>query len=106
MATLHTASESSRGSRLLAGITRHPEATLFWVLALAHLAPVWYFRYVPTQDGPAHLNNAQIIRDIGDPATGYADLFELWQRGDGVPIAWTHEAVVAATVDTLLLRPR
>ena len=35
----------------------------------------------------------------------YADLFELWQRGEGVPIPWSLEAVEAATVDRLALRP-
>jgi penicillin amidase len=35
----------------------------------------------------------------------YADLFELWQRGEGVPIAWSSEAVAATTVATLALVP-
>lgn len=36
----------------------------------------------------------------------YGDLFALWQRGEGVPIPWSHEGVTAATVDRLVLRPR
>ena len=35
----------------------------------------------------------------------YADLFEVWQRGEGVPIPWTPEDIEAATVDTLTLEP-
>jgi penicillin amidase len=35
----------------------------------------------------------------------YADLFELWRRGDGVPIAWSPDAVATATVEVLELRP-
>jgi penicillin amidase len=35
----------------------------------------------------------------------YADLFPLWLRGDGVPIAWTPEEVRAAAVETLVLTP-
>ncbi len=35
----------------------------------------------------------------------YSDLFGLWQRGEGVPIAWTTEEVVQATVATLELIP-
>jgi penicillin G amidase len=35
----------------------------------------------------------------------YDDLFILWQRGDGVPIAWTPEEVQKATRQTLFLRP-
>jgi penicillin G amidase len=34
----------------------------------------------------------------------YGDLFSLWQRGKGVPIAWTPEEVRAAAVTTLELR--
>jgi penicillin G amidase len=33
----------------------------------------------------------------------YDDQFPLWQRGEGVPIAWTPEAVRAAAVVTLTL---
>ncbi len=36
----------------------------------------------------------------------YKDLFPLWVRGTGVPIAWSEAAVREATVETLLLRPR
>jgi penicillin amidase len=73
-------------------------------------------------DNPAAIPNHRTVIDLGDPeqsryvlAGGQsgnplsphsADLFALWQRGEGVPIPWSHDAVVAATVDTLLLRPR
>jgi penicillin amidase len=33
----------------------------------------------------------------------YGDLFPLWQRGEGVPIAWTEEEVREATKETLTL---
>ncbi len=36
----------------------------------------------------------------------YADQLPLWQRGDGIPIAWDEPQVAAATVHTLELRPR
>jgi penicillin amidase len=36
----------------------------------------------------------------------YSDLFELWQRGDGVPIAFTSDEMRAAAVQTLDLQPR
>jgi penicillin amidase len=71
---------------------------------------------------PAAIPNHRTVIDLGDPERSryvlaggqsgnplsprYADLFELWQRGEGVPIPWSHDAVVAATVDTLLLRPQ
>ena len=35
----------------------------------------------------------------------YDDLFPLWQRGEGVPIAWTADEVQQATVATLELMP-
>ena len=70
---------------------------------------------------PAAIPNHRTVIDLGDVEASryvlaggqsgnplsahYADLFELWQRGEGVPIAWSHEAVVAASVETLLLRP-
>jgi penicillin amidase len=42
----------------------------------------------------------------GNPLSAhYADLFPLWQRGDGVPIAWSPDSVRAAAVETLVLRP-
>jgi len=72
-------------------------------------------------ENPAAIANHRTVIDLGDPERSryvlaggqsgnplsphYADLFELWQRGEGVPIPWSHDAVVAATVDRLLLRP-
>ena len=35
----------------------------------------------------------------------YDDLLPAWLEGTGVPIPWTGEAVEAATVETLLLKP-
>ena len=35
----------------------------------------------------------------------YADLFEVFRRGEGVPIPWTPAEVAAATADTLVLEP-
>lgn len=54
----------------------------FWFIALAlilgalALLPVWAFRYMPTQDGPAHLYNASVIAWYDDwPAV--REYFEL-----------------------------
>jgi penicillin G amidase len=70
---------------------------------------------------PAAIANHRMVVDLGDLDASryvlaggqsgnplsphYADLFELWLRGDGVPIAWSDEAVASATVDHLVLRP-
>jgi penicillin G amidase len=35
----------------------------------------------------------------------FLDMFPLWQRGEGVPIAWTEEEVRAAVREELELRP-
>ena len=35
----------------------------------------------------------------------YDDLFRLWQRGEGVPIAWSPEEVKKSTRNTLRLQP-
>jgi hypothetical protein len=36
-------------------------------LTMAHVLPLWLFRYFPSQDGPAHLENASILRWIVAP---------------------------------------
>lgn len=42
----------------------------------------------------------------GNPlSVHYDDLFAVWRRGEGVPIAWSPEAVEAATATTLVLTP-
>ena len=35
----------------------------------------------------------------------FDDLFELWQRGEGVPMAWTVEEVQRATRRVLVIKP-
>jgi penicillin amidase len=70
---------------------------------------------------PAAIPNHRTVIDLGDLdrsryvlaggqsgnplSPHYADLFALWRRGEAVPIAWSSEAVAAATVDSLRLRP-
>jgi hypothetical protein len=47
---------------------RRWETALFALLVAAHLAPVWAFTVFPSQDGPAHLENANVIRRYDEPA--------------------------------------
>ncbi len=68
------------------------EALVFWFLVAAHLIPVWAFQYLPTQDGPAHLSNAVILKDYGAPDTHYHELFEI--RREPIP-NWTVHLVLA-----------
>ncbi|MDA1190606.1 MAG: hypothetical protein O3A46_02855, partial [Candidatus Poribacteria bacterium] len=42
------------------------------------LVPVWAFRYFPSQDGPAHLNNATVLREFHHPdRTIYREYYHL-----------------------------
>jgi hypothetical protein len=66
----------------------HAEPIAFWAAAVAYLVPIWAFRYFPTQDGPAHVFNAQVIREYGHSAAGYEEFFEL--RPDPLPNLSSH----------------
>jgi penicillin amidase len=72
-------------------------------------------------DNPGYLANTRVVIDLADPERSrfvlaggqsgnpvsphYRDLFALWQRGEGVPIAWSEPAVEASTRSTLVLEP-
>jgi hypothetical protein len=43
------------------------DTVLFVALLAIEIAPIWYFRYFPSTDGPAHLENAAILREYHDP---------------------------------------
>jgi hypothetical protein len=79
--------------RIRSWLACHAEAVAFWAIVLAYLLPVWVFRYVPTQDGPSHVFNAQVIKDYRDPAAGYAEVFAI--RPDPLP-NWTSHLLLAA----------
>jgi hypothetical protein len=53
--------------------------SIIWTAAiLIGLAPVWFFSYYPTVDGPAHLALIQALYQYNDPSTPfYKDFFEL-----------------------------
>jgi penicillin amidase len=83
--------------------------------AQAASGPLWPFA------NPGFLPNTRAVIDLADFDGGkwvlaggqsgnpfsrhYGDLFPLWQAGEGIPIAWSSEAVETGTVDTLLLDP-
>jgi hypothetical protein len=48
--------------RLHAGLSDR-ENLLVTALIIIHLIPIWTFKYFPSQDGPAHINNAKIIHE-------------------------------------------
>jgi hypothetical protein len=82
---MHVGDARNRVRRWLA---EHAEPLTFWALVAVHLIPIWACRYLPTQDGPAHLNNAQILKDYGSPRPGYAEFFEL--RVEPLPNLTSH----------------
>ena len=43
------------------------ENFIFLALVLIHLIPIWAFDYFPSQDGPAHIENASVIRNYHHP---------------------------------------
>lgn len=55
-----------------------PDCSLFWVLIALSLLPLWSARYFPSQDGPAHIYNALILRDYHRPSGAvFREYFEL-----------------------------
>lgn len=55
MATSHSA-----GKRIL----QNDEKLIFYLILIINIAYLWYTRFYPTMDGPAHLYNANLIRHI------------------------------------------
>lgn len=55
MATSHTAGK---------GILQNDEKLIFYLILLINIAYLWYNRFYPSMDGPAHLYNANMIRYI------------------------------------------
>ena len=45
----------------------HRENLLLLALILAHLIPLWVLQHFPSQDGPAHIENANILLDYFHP---------------------------------------
>src|SRR5579872_4100107 len=75
-------------SRVVRGVREYPEATAFWALAFLYLVPVWAFMYLPTQDGPSHVDNAQILKNYGAVRPRYSQFFEL--RAEPLPNLTSH----------------
>ncbi len=53
-------------NRICASLSNR-ENLLLLLLILAHLIPIWVFQYFPSQDGPTHIENANIIFDYFRP---------------------------------------
>jgi hypothetical protein len=53
---------------------------LFAVLTVLHLIPLWAFPFFPSQDGPAHQETAQILREYGEPGAELIRKYYLLNR--------------------------
>jgi hypothetical protein len=66
---------------------------LYAALALLQLVPIWAVHYLPTADGPAHLYNAWVVREL---ASGRGALLSRYFAIQWAPIPnWTDHAVLA-----------
>ena len=46
-------------------------------LILVHLLPIWLFAYFPTQDGPSHIYNSQVLREYWNPEYGFQMFYNI-----------------------------
>lgn len=51
-------------------------ATLWAVLLVANIIPIWVVNYFPAQNGPWFLATVQIFKEINNPELGYAEYYE------------------------------
>ncbi|HWG44365.1 MAG TPA: penicillin acylase family protein [Gemmataceae bacterium] len=118
--------------RLRTLILHHPLSRKRWLASLFNLGPIPFGGDADTinqgavlpLDPLASVDNIASLRVVidvgawsnsrfslpggqsGNPLSPhYDDLFLLWQRGEGVPIAWTEEEIRQAAVETLTLMP-
>ena len=59
------------GSRFARTSGRWKEAAALWIVVMALLLPLARYPYFPTQDGPAHLQNAAILNAYDEPAADH-----------------------------------
>ncbi len=78
--------------RLAGWLSRRGEAIGFWSLLALYLVPVWAFAYLPTQDGPSHLANADILLHYGASPARAEELFEV--RAEFLP-NWSSHLLLA-----------
>ena len=45
---------------------KHYKTILIFALLILHILPIWLFTYFPSQDGPAHIYNAYVLKSFHD----------------------------------------
>ena len=53
----------------------HATAMYYILLLIAHIALIWLLPYVPTQDGPSHIYNLQILHDLLNGGKEWGEFF-------------------------------
>jgi hypothetical protein len=48
---------------------KNTDNAIFTILVIFSLLPIWSIEYIPTQDGPCHLQTASIIKSYNDPGS-------------------------------------
>src|SRR4029077_8412137 len=72
----------------------NPQNAIFIALLILYLVPIWCFHYFPSADGPAHIENAHIIRELGGSA---ATVFREYYTWNPLPQPnWSGHLVMAA----------
>jgi hypothetical protein len=51
--------------------------TLFVIMIIIYLIPIWRFPYFPTQDGPSHIHNTQVLKDFNNPEYKFGEHYKL-----------------------------
>ncbi len=73
--------------------------TVFLLLVVLYLGLFWFNRYVPTQDGPSHLENAVLLRDLCLPGnSGAEQYYRLNVRTGSNLLAYAAVAAFASAV--------
>src|ERR1051325_10961691 len=82
-----------------AEMSRRHLGRLFLALALLQLVPIWSVHYLPTTDGPSHLYNAWVMRDlVGGHRGPIAETFEIdWRPHPN----WIETAALALLMTVL-----
>jgi hypothetical protein len=72
---------------------RDSDNLILVVLILIHLLPIWMFKYFPSQDGPAHLDSANIIHEYFQ--SGNDAIHKYYVINDKLNPNWTGHLIMA-----------
>src|SRR5437016_1159072 len=92
-------SMTDKRSGIVKLLRERAEILLFVAVLALHLIPVLVFPYLPTQDGPSHVANALILKEIMRGEARYNQFFEI--RWLAFP-NWTAELLLAGAMHVLL----